>query len=169
MIARELYKVADRPGNFYMQGSMGHAISIGLGLCGGDSRKVIVLDGDGAILMHMGSLSTVGYYRPRDLIHVVLDNEAYGTTGNQQTTSPTTNFATIAIACGYVSGVTCSTTNELKTALRDAFEKRGPSLIRVKVNQMEKRDVPRITQQYTPEQNAQRFTAFAIGPGESGC
>ena len=164
MIGRELFMVSDRPGNFYMQGSMGHAINIGLGLCGNDGRKVIVLDGDGALLMHMGSLSTVGYYRPHDLIHVVLDNETYGTTGNQQTTSPTTDFVAIATACGYVSGTECTTAESLGLALREAFRKRGPHLIRVKVSQAESASVPRVTDRYTPEENTRRVTDFAVGP-----
>lgn len=163
MIGRELFASADRPGNFYMQGSMGHAINIGLGLCGTADRKVVILDGDGAVLMHMGSLSTIGYHRPRDLIHVVLDNEAYGTTGNQLTTSPTTDFVTIATACGYTSGVECSTPEALQLAFQDAQNRRGPHFIRVKVHRGEDGDTPRVTERYTPEENTQRVLRFATG------
>jgi thiamine pyrophosphate-dependent acetolactate synthase large subunit-like protein len=77
MIGRELYTVGDRPGNFYMIGSMGLALSIGLGLAlARPTRRVIVLDGDGNVLMGMNALASVGADRPANLYHVVLDNQA---------------------------------------------------------------------------------------------
>lgn len=160
MIGRELFGFDDRPGNFYMQGSMGHAINIGLGLTGSGERKVIVLDGDGSVLMHMGSLSTVGYYKPRDLIHVVLDNETYGTTGNQPTTSPTTDLVSIALASGYSSAGECASDDALANLFRCTLDRPGPHFIRVKVNQLQNKDVPRVTDRYSPEENSQRVLQF---------
>jgi phosphonopyruvate decarboxylase len=70
--SRELFSVSDKRGNFYMQGSMGHAASIGLGIAlARPDKKTIVLDGDGALLMHMGVLSSVGHYKPGNFYHVV--------------------------------------------------------------------------------------------------
>ncbi len=81
---QELYKIKDRPGNFYMLGSMGMASSIGLGLAmSNPARKVVVLDGDSANVMNMGAFATMGFNAPGNLVHVIVDNEANGSTGFQ--------------------------------------------------------------------------------------
>jgi len=99
--SRELFSVCDRDRNFYMQGSMGHAAALALGISlHQPRRKVVVLDGDGALLMHLGIASSIGHHRPRNLYHVVLDNESYESTGDQDTTSPTTDLCAVAKACG---------------------------------------------------------------------
>ncbi len=99
---RELYALADRPQHFYMVGSMGCASSLGLGLAlARPDLRVLVIDGDGATLMRMGNLATLGAYRPPNLLHVVLDNEAHDSTGAQATVSASTDFAALAAACGY--------------------------------------------------------------------
>ncbi len=99
---RELYALDDRPNHFYMVGSMGCASSLGLGLAlARPELRVIVVDGDGAALMRMGNLATIGAYHPRNLVHLLLDNEAHDSTGGQHTVSPGTDFAKIAVATGY--------------------------------------------------------------------
>ncbi len=99
---RELYALADRPHHLYMVGSMGCASSLGLGLAlARPDRQVVVLDGDGAALMRMGNLATVGAYGGANLIHVVLDNEAHDSTGAQSTVTGGVDFAGIAASCGY--------------------------------------------------------------------
>ena len=99
---RELYALADRPQHFYMVGSMGCASSLGLGLAlARPDLRVLVIDGDGATLMRMGNLATLGAYRPPNLLHLVLDNEAHDSTGGQATVSACTEFAMLAAACGY--------------------------------------------------------------------
>ena len=99
---RELYALADRPQHFYMVGSMGCASSLGLGLAlARPDLRVMVVDGDGAALMRMGNLATLGAYNPPNLVHVVLDNEAHDSTGAQSTVSACTDFAAVAAACGY--------------------------------------------------------------------
>ena len=86
--SREAQKIADRPTHFYMIGSMGSAAAIALGVALAKPNKhVIVFDGDGNVLMGMGTLATVGALKPKNFIHVVFDNEVYGTTGNQPTIS----------------------------------------------------------------------------------
>ena len=99
---REMQACADRPGNFYMIGSMGLAAPLGLGiaLCRPD-RTVVVLDGDGSVLMGLGTLPMIGSLRPARLIHVVLDNEVYASTGNQPTYSSNTPLEAVASASGY--------------------------------------------------------------------
>lgn len=99
---RELYAIADRPNHFYMVGSMGCAASLGLGLSlARPDLEVIVIDGDGAALMRMGNLATVGAYAGSNFIHLLLDNHAHDSTGAQATVSATVDFARIAAGCGY--------------------------------------------------------------------
>lgn len=99
--SRELYEIKDRNKNFYMLGSMGLASSIGLGLSLSQNKKVIVLDGDGSILMNLGSLVTIANQNPKNFILIVLDNEVYGSTGNQRTYTKNTNLLNIAKAAGF--------------------------------------------------------------------
>lgn len=99
---RELYACEDRPNQFYMVGSMGCIASLGLGLAlTRPERRVFVVDGDGSFLMRMGALSTIGYERPPNLTHIVLDNERHESTGGQSTLSHSVDFCGIAAANGY--------------------------------------------------------------------
>jgi phosphonopyruvate decarboxylase len=99
---RELYAINDRANHLYMVGSMGCASSLALGLAlARPDLKVVIIDGDGAALMRMGNLATIGAYSPSNLKHVLLDNEAHDSTGGQQTVSRATDFSKIALACGY--------------------------------------------------------------------
>jgi len=99
--AQELFKIKDRPENFYMLGSMGLASSIGLGIALSTSKKVIALEGDGAVLMNLGSLATIGTVKPKNYVLVIVDNAAYGSTGFQDTyTSSGLQLNQIAKACG---------------------------------------------------------------------
>ncbi len=100
--SRELYSVRDRPQNFYMLGSMGLASSIGLGLAlARPERKVIVLDGDGSVLMNLGTLATIALHGPKKFLLLILDNCCYGSTGSQPTcTCYCTDLAAIARGAG---------------------------------------------------------------------
>src|SRR5476651_885522 len=95
--AYDLFAAGDRPQNFYTWGSMGMASSIGLGLAlARPDVRVFVLDGDGSLLMNLGSLATIGLLQPSNLVLVVMDNEEYATTGGQKT--PTAYGADLAAA-----------------------------------------------------------------------
>ena len=99
---RELYALCDRPNHLYMVGSMGCAPSLALGLAlARPDLRVLVVDGDGALLMRMGNLCTLGTYGTPNLIHLLLDNGAHDSTGGQATVSPNVDFAAVAAACGY--------------------------------------------------------------------
>lgn len=161
MISRELYLACDRPGNFYMQGSMGHAMAIGLGAAlAKPKQRVCILDGDGAVLMHMGTLSTIGAHAPSNLCHVILDNEAYSSTGNQKTSSATTALEAVARACGYRYTQRCTTPEEITSALQQAAAADGPSCILIKINLQEQPSLPRITEKYTPADTYEQFRSF---------
>ncbi len=99
--SRELYAVKDSSNHFYMLGSMGMASSIGLGLALAQERKVIVLDGDGSLLMNLGSLVTIFSQNPENLILAVLDNECYGSTGSQCSYASAVNLSVVAEAVGF--------------------------------------------------------------------
>ncbi len=92
MISRELYAVRDRPENFYICGSMGCALPIGIGLAMCTDRRVIVLDGDGAALMSLGSLVLSRFLKLPNLVHYILDNGTYASTGDQPTCSRAVDF-----------------------------------------------------------------------------
>lgn len=120
--AYDLFAAGDRPQNFYTWGSMGLASSIGLGLAlARPDVRVIVLDGDGSLLMNLGSLATIGLLRPANLVVVVMDNEEYATTGGQAT--PTAHGADLdaaARAMGIAATATARTGDELRNALTGA-------------------------------------------------
>ena len=100
--SRELYDIKDRAENFYMIGSMGLASSIGLGLAlAKPDKDIVVIDGDGSLLMNMGSLVTIFANNPSNLTWIVIDNGAYGSTGNQDTYAQLIDLVEIAKSVGF--------------------------------------------------------------------
>ncbi len=131
---RELYAAADRDNHFYMVGSMGCASALGLGLAMvRPDLHVVVIDGDGAALMRMGNLATLGAYGPANLTHILLDNEAHDSTGAQATVSGGVDFAAIAAACGYASVHRGAEIPSL-TAFLGAQTKGGPHFMHLKIS-----------------------------------
>ncbi|MFI5764145.1 thiamine pyrophosphate-dependent enzyme [Streptomyces sp. NPDC051563] len=125
--SRELFNAADRPGNFYLVGSMGMAAPIALGLAlARPGRKVIALDGDGSLLMNLGVLPLLAEAGGADLLHVVADNGMHESTGGQQTVRRT-DFAAVARAAGYRGALRVETLEELRAADPGP----GPSLLHV--------------------------------------
>lgn len=114
----------DRPLNFYLWGAMGGAAMIGLGLAlAQPSRRVLVLTGDGEMLMGMGSLATIAAANAPNLAIAVLDNARYGETGSQHShTGLTTDLAAVAAACGWVATVTAYSMADVET-LRDRLRR----------------------------------------------
>lgn len=101
--SKELYAVKDRDRNFYMIGSMGLASSIGLGLAiSQENKKIIVIDGDGSLLMNLGSLITTCVQNPKNLTWIVINNGAYGSTGNQDTYAQNVDILEIAKSVGFI-------------------------------------------------------------------
>ena len=91
-ISRDLFEICDKNSNFYMIGSMGLASSIGLGLAlKNTKKKIFVFDGDGNILMNLGSLITIGMTEPKNLVHVIFDNSSHESTGGQPTATNKSN------------------------------------------------------------------------------
>jgi thiamine pyrophosphate-dependent acetolactate synthase large subunit-like protein len=131
--AYDLFAAGDRPQNFYTWGSMGLASSLGLGLAlARPDLRVFVLDGDGSLLMNLGSLATIGLLQPANFVLVVMDNEEYATTGGQAT--PTAHGADLeaaARALRIADTVTVGTEAELRAALGTA--RSAPLVIVAKV------------------------------------
>jgi sulfopyruvate decarboxylase beta subunit len=142
--SREAYKIADRPTHFYMIGSMGAAPAIGLGVALAKPHKqVVVFDGDGNVLMGMGTLATVGALKPKNFIHVVFDNEVYGSTGNQPTISNVVPLDKVAKAAGYVHVERALERDDLVYEFKVMLKSEGPSMLLVKVNEFAE-DVGRV-------------------------
>ncbi|MGE0732529.1 MAG: thiamine pyrophosphate-dependent enzyme [Acidimicrobiia bacterium] len=125
----------DRDRTFPLWGAMGGAVPMGLGLAlARPGDRVLVLTGDGELLMGLGALSTVGYQQPANLAVVVLDNERYGETGGQLThTARYTDLAAVAAACGWPSTTTVRTLSEADELVRQLWDAPGPRLAVVKV------------------------------------
>ena len=115
---RELYALSDKPSHFYMLGSMGLASSIGLGLALSQKKRVYVIDGDGAVLMNLGSLATIAGHAPHNYCLVVVDNKSYGSTGHQPTpTAGRTDLAQLARAAGIEQVYSVNTVKDLDDCL----------------------------------------------------
>ena len=156
---RELFTIADRPNHLYVVGGMGTASAIGLGIClGKPNQTVVVIDGDGAALMKLGSLATIGYTQPANLLHIILDNEAHDSTGGQGTSSPVVNFPVIAAAANYRNAVSVGEREDLAAVVKELREKRGPSLIHVKIRQGSPKNLGRPT--VKPHEVKERFMQF---------
>ncbi len=118
-ISRDLASISNAKPTFYMIGSMGLASSIGLGFALKDPRtRVFVFDGDGNILMNLGSLTTIGSLKPKNLVHVVFDNSVHESTGSQPTNTNSVSIEKIAKACNYNYTFTVRTENNLEKILR---------------------------------------------------
>ncbi len=155
---RELFTIADRPQHLYQVGSMGCASAMGLGVALNVERPVVVLDGDGAALMKMGAMATIGAYAPDNLIHIVLDNGTYDSTGGQPTVSNSVDFAGVAADCGYAAGIRCDSPAGFAKALAAAKGHGGPSLIHMRVLPGSMTDLGRPT--VSPADVALRFKDF---------
>ena len=122
-VAAELQSIGHRPNFFYLQHAMGLASSLGLGIAlSRPERQVIVFDGDGSILMNLGGLTTLARYRPRNLVHVVFDNESLLSVGGFPTaTSTGTDLAGIAAAAGVPRTATVRTLEAFTQAFDEAL------------------------------------------------
>jgi phosphonopyruvate decarboxylase len=155
---RELFTLDDRAQHLYQVGSMGGASGMGLGVALNSDRPVVVLDGDGAALMKLGSFATIGAYAPPRLMHIVLDNGVHDSTGGQATVSSSVDFAAVALACGYGYAASCRTLDGFEQAYRKARGKGGPCLIHLRIapGSMAKLGRPTVK----PADVARRFKAF---------
>jgi phosphonopyruvate decarboxylase len=157
-MCRESFSLGDRPENFYMLGSMGLASAIGLGLAlTHRSTPTVVLDGDGNLLMNLGILPLAASLRPPRFVHVVFDNEVYGSTGSQRSITAEIRLDRMAEAAGYRTVTAVTEADAITRAIRTALDREGPHFVLAKVT-TEEASVPRIP--YTPHELRDRFRAI---------
>lgn len=159
MISRELFEYREAKGqghahDFLTVGSMGHASQIALGIAlHKPNRRVVVFDGDGAMLMHMGGMAIIGDYNPRNLVHIVFNNGAHDSVGGQPTVGQKIDVEAIAKAVGYTDVVSVDSQESLTFAMNHVNHAvvEGVSLINVNVRKGNRKDLGRPTT--TPIQN----------------
>jgi sulfopyruvate decarboxylase subunit beta len=134
-VAAELQSIGHKPNFFYLQHAMGLASSMGLGIAlAQPARKVVVFDGDGSVLMNLGGLTTLARYRPKNLVHVVFDNESLLSVGGFPTaTSTGSDLAGIAAAAGVERTTTVRSLDDFRTAFTDAIDTDDLTVIVAKV------------------------------------
>ena len=119
---QEIFRIRDRAANFYMLGSMGMASSIGLGLAMSTTKKVVVLDGDSANVMNMGGFATMGFNAPDNLVHIIIDNEANGSTGFQPSfTARNVKLDQVAKGCSIPNVTLVSRAQDITPAVEKAL------------------------------------------------
>lgn len=159
--SREIFEIREERGedhkyDFLTVGSMGCAIAVGLGIALNSKKNVFVIDGDGAVLMKMGALATVGTYAPKNLFHVVIDNGVYESTGSQSTSSLVVDWEQLFKATGYKSVALVERKEQLESI--DLVSQVKPAALVVKVNAGSREDLGRPTT--TPTENKEAFMKF---------
>ena len=150
----ELWHAGHRARNFYTYGAMGLCSSIALGMALSTQEKVISLDGDGSLLMNMGTIATIGREKPGNLIVIVWDNEEWGQTGHQSShTAMGTDLERVAQGCGIPRTATVSTEEQLETIFQGALGSDGPWFIVAKIQEADYLPVSPIE----PEMTLYRF------------
>ncbi len=168
--SRELFEFRAAQGmghahDFLTVGSMGHSSSIALGIAlQKPERQVWCIDGDGAVLMHMGAMALIGANRPVNLVHIVLNNEAHESVGGMPTVAGSLDLPAIALACGYPSAVSVDTLEALDRALEATKTARTLAFIEVKCALGARDDLGRPTT--TPVENKRALMKFIRGEEE---
>ena len=157
----ELWHAGHRARNLYTYGGMGLCSSIALGMALSTREKVVSLDGDGSLLMNMGTIATIGREKPGNLIVIVWDNEEWAQTGHQPShTATNTDLEQVAQACGITRTATVSSEDRLESVLKTALESEGPWFIVAKIEEAGYLPVAPIE----PEMTLYRVRETFIGP-----
>lgn len=162
--SRELFEIREKYGHghskdFLTVGSMGHSSSIALGVAlSKPNTKVWCIDGDGAVLMHMGAMALIGSKKPKNMVHVVINNEAHETVGGMPTVANQINFRDVAVGCGYPLSIMVEKLDELNNALELAKRTRELVFIEIKCNIESRADLGRPTT--SAKENKENFMRF---------
>jgi thiamine pyrophosphate-dependent acetolactate synthase large subunit-like protein len=163
-ISRRSFNVQDRLGNFYMIGSMGLASSIALGVAvARPDRRVVVYDGDGNLLMNLGSTAMIGAVAPTNLVHVVWDNGVYASTGNQASISRTVPLEKVAEATGYRLALRAADPESLAAGFTRCLAEEGPTFLLAEI-EVEEGPFRAARVSHSPEEIRDRFSS-AIAEG----
>ena len=156
MISREVFDIQDRTNNFYMLGSMGLLSSFGLGLAiTFPDKRIWILEGDGSALMNLGTLPLIASESPKNIVHIILDNESYESTGGQPSISSNVPLEQIAISTGYPKVSKVTNLDNLETAISEIANSVGPILCLAKCAIRPVEGIPRVT--IAPEDMRDRF------------
>jgi len=141
---------------------MGHVTSIALGICiGKPNQPVYCIEGDGSLLMHMGTMITVGLRQPKNFKHVILNNGAHESVGGQPTGMDKIDIPALALGSRYKFGISVSTRNQLKNSMKEFIGKEGPALLEVKIKPGARKNLGRPTK--TTQEAIQEFMEFLGG------
>jgi len=164
MISRELFESRTQKNqkhetDFLTVGSMGHASQIALGIAISNPKKqVFCLDGDGSVIMHMGSLGIIGSKQMKNFKHIILNNESHDSVGGQPTVGNIINFVSLAKSCKYKNSFKVSTEIELKEKILKIKSEDGPILLEIMINRGNRKELGRPTK--TPKENMNLFMNF---------
>lgn len=164
MASRELYEIRERLNeghskDFLTVGSMGHASQIALGVALNErDRNVYCIDGDGALLMHLGGMAVISSLKPENYKHIIINNGAHDSVGGQDTVGFQIDIPQIAKACGYKAAYSCSSENELMHYISVIDKIKGPVLLEVKVKKGARKDLGRPSK--SPMENKEEFMRF---------
>ena len=162
--SRELFEIREANGqshqyDFLTVGSMGHSSSIALGIAlNKPEQRIWCIDGDGAVLMHMGSMAVIGANKPKNLVHILINNGSHETVGGMPTVAGGISFVDIARACGYLNAVSVDSFAALDTALQEARERNELCFIEVKCSIGARENLGRPTT--TALENKNRFMEY---------
>lgn len=162
--SRELFELREsnkqsHEKDFLTVGSMGHSSSIALGMAlQKPQTNVYCLDGDGALIMHMGALAIIGSLKPKNFRHIIFNNFAHDSVGGQPTAAYTVDIPAIAKANGYNEALSAKTAQEIKEKLKKMQKAEGPALLEVKISKGSREDLGRPTK--TPIENKEEFMGF---------
>jgi phosphonopyruvate decarboxylase len=163
-LSRELFEYRELKGeghekDFLTVGSMGHSMSIALGVAlNKPDRIVYCLDGDGAAIMHLGAMTNIGVSGLRNIRHIVFNNGAHESVGKQPTVAYRIDLVQIALACGYKNAYRIDNNADLKEAMRFFRDEEGPVLLEIRVNLASRDDLGRPTR--TTHENKEDFMRY---------
>ena len=163
-LSRELFEARESRGqghekDFLTVGSMGHSAMIAMGIAREkQERRIFCLDGDGAVIMHMGSLAVAGSNKLKNFVHVLFNNGAHETVGGFPTVSDALDYPKIAQACGYENIFSIETEKELEDLFGQIYMAEGSVFVEIKINLVSRKNLGRPTT--TPIQNRDSFMSF---------
>lgn len=158
--SRELYELrlsrSEKVRDFLTVGGMGHTSSIAMGIAlGAKNKRIVCLDGDGSVLMHMGALTNIGDQSPKNFIHIVLNNSAHDSVGGQSTVASNIKFDEVFKACGYRNYFCANNSEDIETILLDIQDNAGPLLFEIRIKTGARSDLGR--PKSTPVENKIAF------------
>ena len=152
---RELFQLSESPNNFYMTGSMGCLSSFSFGIALNSKKNVIAIDGDGSLIMRLGNLSTIGFYSPSNLLHILLDNSSHDSTGGQFTTGSKTNFIELAKNTNYKKCLKVDSIKDLDKSINKWIKNPELTFLHLEISKGSIENLGRPT--LTPEEISTRF------------